>query len=314
MSPNKNTTRLFVTGSAGFVGRWVAQHAAKAAGPWASIVLAADPQIDILDTERLRAALAAFNPDAILHLAGQSNVPAAIADPTGTANVNVMGTLSLLDAIEQAAPRARLLHVGSGEVYGLVPEQALPVTEEAPLAPRNPYAASKVAAEMFVRERAARGRIDACCVRAFNHAGPGQTADFVLPSLAMQMARLAVQGRNAGEIVAGDLECSRDFLDVRDVVEAYRIILEKGETGAVYNVCSGKEVSLRDAAEQLAAIAGLKLQIIRDPGRMRPAEQKRMCGNPAKLRALGWNPGISFETTLRDLLADCRTRVHLETT
>lgn len=306
--------RLYVTGSIGFVGRWVAQHAAKGIGPWASITLGVDPQLDILDTAGLKAALDAFAPDAILHLAGQSNVPAAIADPRDTASVNVMGTLSLLDAIEQAAPRARLLQVGSGDVYGLVAENALPVAEEAPLAPRNPYAASKVAAEMFVRERVARGRIKACCTRSFNHAGPGQLADFVLPSLAMQMARLVVEGRGGAEIVAGDLDCTRDFLDVRDVVEAYRIILEKGENGAVYNVCSGREVSLHSAAEQLARLAGIAPCIVRDPGRLRPAEQKRMCGNPAKLRALGWSPGISFETTLRDLLADCRTRVHMETT
>lgn len=306
--------RIYVTGSDGFVGRWVVQHAARRSGPWAGIELGADTRIDIRDTDGLKAALAAFVPDAVLHLAALSNVPASIRAPQETASINVMGTLCLLDAIEQAAPRARLLFVGSGDMYGLVDEASLPIAESAPLAPRNPYAASKIAAEMFVRERAARGRVDACCARAFNHTGPGQTADFVLPSLARQVAALAVEGRRQGTIVAGDLDCSRDFLDVRDVVEAYRVILEKGACGAVYNVCSGVEVRLRDIAGQMAALAGVGIDIERDPARLRPAEQRRVRGDPARLRGLGWQPDIPFETTLRDLLADCRSRLHLETT
>lgn len=302
--------RLYLTGSSGFVGQWVARRVAE--GAWADVTLGSDPALDILDGAALASALARFAPDAVLHLAAQSNVPAAIADPQGTARVNVMGTLTLLEAIEQAAPQARLLHVGSGDVYGRVLESELPIRETTPLAPRNPYAASKVAAEMFVLERARRGRINACCVRSFNHTGPGQSADFVLPALAMQVARLARQGLPAGEIVAGDLEVTRDFLDVRDVVDAYRLLLEKGENAAVYNVCSGVEVVLRQAAERLAALAGIDIRWTRDPHLMRPAEQRRVRGDADRLRALGWSPAISLETTLRDLLADCRARVDLE--
>lgn len=309
-----NKMRIYLTGSDGFVGRWFAQHIAKGAGAWSSCVLGADTRIDIRDAAKLKASLTDFCPDAVVHLAAQSNIPASIAAPAETASINVMGTLALLDAIEQAAPRARLLHVGSGDMYGLVDASALPIAESAPLMPRNPYAASKIAAEMFVRERAVRGRIDACCVRSFNHTGPGQTADFVLPALAMQIARFVVDGQRRGTVSAGDLDCSRDFLDVRDVIEAYRVILEKGTPGAVYNVCSGTEVALQDALENLSGLAGIAVEVRRDPSRLRPAEQKRVCGNPEKLQSLGWRRTIAFETTLRDLLADCRARLHMEMT
>lgn len=304
--------RLYLTGSSGFVGQWIARRVAETASPWGGVTLGADPELDILDIEGLRSALSQFAPDAVLHLAAQSNVPAAIADPRHTAQVNVMGTLNLLDAMEKVAPRARLLHVGSGDVYGIVPEAALPIVEEAPIAPRNPYAASKVAAEMFVLERARRGRLYACCARAFNHTGPGQSDQFVLPALALKVARLAASGAQHGEIVAGDLDVTRDFLDVRDVIDAYRILLARGENGAVYNVCSGEEVQLRHAAEQLAALAGVAARFERDPGLIRPAEQRRVRGSPERLRALGWERAIPFANTLRDLLADCQARVTME--
>lgn len=302
--------RLYLTGSSGFVGQWVGRRVAD--HTWADVILGSDPDLDILDGAGLRDALERFAPDAVLHLAAQSNVPAAIADPRHTASINVMGTLTLLDAMEQAAPRARLLHVGSGDVYGQVAETALPITEATPLAPRNPYAASKVAAEMFVLERARRRRIDACCVRAFNHTGPGQSADFVLPALALQMARLVAKGARQGAIVAGDLDITRDFLDVRDVVDAYRLLLERGESGTVYNLCSGEEVQLRYAAERLAELSGLLVQFVRDPHLTRPTEQRRVCGSPGRLQTLGWARTVPFESTLRDLLADCRTRADLE--
>lgn len=304
--------RLYLTGSSGFVGQCLAGRVAGAEGEWGRISLGFDPDLDILDGDALAHALDRFAPDAILHLAAQSNVPASIADPVHTARVNVMGTLNLLDAMERAAPRARLLHVGSGDIYGLVPEQSQPITEQTPLAPRNPYAASKVAAEMFVLERTRRGRVKACCVRAFNHTGPGQSADFVFPALALQIARLARSGQGNGEVIAGDLDITRDFLDVRDVIDAYGILLEKGEVGAVYNVCSGEEVSLRKAAEQMAVLAGVTPCWMRDPRLTRPAEQRRVCGSPERLRALGWARSIPFEKTLRDILADCLSRAELE--
>lgn len=304
--------RLYVTGSTGFVGQWIRRRAEAQEGVWAGVEMVADGPLDILDTPALAASLGRFAPDAVLHLAAQSNVPAAIADPEATARTNVMGTLSLLAAMEQSAPAARLLNVGSGDVYGLVPEPALPIHEATPLAPRNPYAASKVAAEMFVLERARRGRLAACSVRSFNHTGPGQGPAFVFPAIARQLARLQRAGRREGEIVVGDLDITRDFLDVRDVADAYLMLLQQGEPGQVYNVASGVEVNLGQAAAQLAALARVDARFVRDPKLLRPAEQRRVRADAAPLRALGWAPRFSFDITLRDLLQDYLSRPDLE--
>lgn len=292
--------RLFVTGLSGFVGTWLTRVLEERRLP-PPIELLAAPSLEIRDRQAVRGAVRDARPDAVLHLAAQSNVPQAIADPAATAEVNVIGTLNLLDALEAAGFKGRLLFVGSGDEYGLVEESSLPLREEAPLAPRNPYAASKAAAEMFVLERARRGRIDALCARPFNHTGPGQDARFVLPALARQVAAIAA-GRRPAKIVAGDLDVTRDFLDVRDVVAAYLLLLDQGEAGGVYNVCSGAETHLRRALEQMLALAGVSAEVSRDPALLRPAEQRRHYGDNSRLRALGWTPAMSLAGTLADLI------------
>lgn len=303
--------RLYVTGSMGFVGQWVRRQIAAQREPWVGVSLAEEPGVDIRDTGALADSLARLRPDAVLHLAAQSNVPDAIADPGATAEVNVMGTMSVLQAIERAAPQARLLQVGSGDAYGLVSEDRLPVSEDQPFAPRNPYAASKAAAEMFVLERARRGRVHACCARSFNHTGPGQDERFVFPAIARQAA--AVRRRGGGRIVVGDLEITRDFLDVRDVVDAYLCLLQRGASGCAYNVCSGIETPLRPAAEAMVSGAGVVPDFVRDAELLRLAEQRRMVGDSSRLRALGWAPRISLETTLRDVMNDWLSRPAPET-
>lgn len=293
------TMRLLMTGSKGFVGGWLREVVASKSR-WSNVeILAADA--DLLDCEALQQELGHHRPHAVIHLAAQSSVAAAIRDPVRTASVNVIGTLNLLEALEKTGFTGRLLFVGSSEEYGAVSADNLPVSEVVPLAPRNPYAASKAAAEMFVLERVRRGKLDAVCTRSFNHAGPRQDLRFVLPSLARQVARVKL-GLQPAEIRVGDLEVTRDFLDVRDVASAYLTLLQRGITGSIYNVCSGQERRLADLLDTLLRLAGVNAVVKGDANLMRPVEQRRVCGDPTRLRALGWEPEIPIEQTLQSIL------------
>lgn len=303
--------RLYVTGSRGFVGQTLQQQV-KQDPQWHHFDIVTDPDIDIRDGNALNASLRHFHPNAVLHLAAQSNVPAAIANPVETAQINVIGTLNLLDAIERQIPQARLLFVGSSDGYGLVQENQLPLKEEQPLLPRNPYAASKVAAEQFVLERVRRGRINACCTRSFNHTGPGQSVRFVIPAIARQLA-LIHRSAQPPRLLTGDLDITRDFLDVRDVVRAYlHLLVQENAIENVYNICSGVETHLQAAASRMAEIAGLTVVFERDPALLRPAEQRRVCGDATRLRQLGWQPRIPFDTTLQEIVNDWMQQVQQE--
>jgi GDP-4-dehydro-6-deoxy-D-mannose reductase len=303
--------KLLVTGFTGFVGGWIS--ATASVDPrWNGIEILT-VTADLLDGGALATNLTQCPPDAVIHLAALSSVAEAIHDPVKTAAVNVMGTLNLLDALEKTGFSGRFLFIGSSEEYGAMAADKLPVTETAPLAPRNPYAASKAAAEMFVLERARRGKLNAVCVRAFNHTGPRQDARFVLPSLARQVARVAL-GRQSAEILAGDLDITRDFLDVRDVVAAYLTLLQHGECATAYNVCSGQESRLSDLLDELQRLAGVRVVVKRDPAMLRPAEQRRVRGDATRLRALGWAPAYPMTQTLQSMLDEWLAIIEKEET
>jgi GDP-4-dehydro-6-deoxy-D-mannose reductase len=183
-----------------------------------------------------------------------------------------------------------------------VPESELPVTEERAPAPRNPYASSKVSAEVLCRQWSITRPLDVVIARPFNHTGAGQRPDFVLPSLARELARIRRRGGPA-TLQAGDLGVTRDFLDVRDVVAAYIALLDKGVAGEIYNVCSGREVLLKDALALLMQVAGVEAEVATDASRLRPAEQRRMCGSARKLtETTGWQPRVDWRDTLTSLV------------
>lgn len=298
--------KALVTGAAGFVGNHLVEHL-RACG---DDVLTTDPNLDgldITDTEGVAELLEQTRPDVVYHLAGWADVGASWAHPTAAFRVNADGALNLLLAAV-ATEVDRVLLVSSADVYGAVSESNLPITEDTPLRPVSPYAASKVAAD-FLGLQAYLGRgLGVLRVRAFNHLGPGQTDRFVAPALASRIARNERDGGD--EIPIGNLSARRDFTDVRDVVRAYRLLVTDGTPGEVYNVCSGRDVAVQELAEQLLARATRPMRFVTDEKLLRPVDVPVLRGDHAKLTdATGWEPDIPLEKTLEDLLEDWRGRL-----
>lgn len=288
--------QLLATGLSGFVGSHVARQLA------AVDLLHEGRLADLRDRLEVNAAIARIRPDAVIHLAAQSSVPASIEDPGLTRQVNVEGTRHLLQALEAAGFRGRMLYVGSADAYGIVPEADLPVTEQHPLRPMNPYAESKAQAEALCREWSLRGAFEIVIARPFNHIGPGQSTRFAVASFARQIAAYRA-GRGSRCLVAGNLDTTRDFTDVRDVVRAYGALLAKGRNGQAYNVCSGVERSLREVVATMLRVAGVEMEIETEVALVRKSEQPRMLGSFARLHAdTGWGPAIGLEQTLTDTL------------
>lgn len=251
-------------------------------------------------------------PDAVIHLAGQTFVPEAFRDPARTFDINLLGTLNLLQALKARGFQGTFLYVSSGDVYGQVSENDLPITEQQAPCPRNPYAVSKLSAEFLSLQWGLSEGWPVLVARPFNHIGSGQKDSFVIASAARQIIRIK-QGLQAPQLEVGDIDVSRDFLDVGDVVSAYFALLEKGQAGQVYNICSGREQSIRSLIEQLADLAEVTMQLVQDPARMRRADQRRVCGSHERLtKTTGWTPDITTQQSLRAILSDWEKRVKQE--
>jgi len=299
--------QVLVTGADGFVGRHLCGHlreqgdsVAEAYGP--------DPQsrgqetsaVDVTDPVGLRAAVQTARPDAIIHLAGFSSVAKSHADPSQTFAVNTLGAVHLLAAARDVAPKARILLIGSAECYGAL-AAGVRATEELPLRPLSPYAASKVAAEVAGFQFHRATGLAVIGVRPFNHIGAGQAPHFVVPSFARQVD--AIRRRRApGVLKVGDLSVVRDFSHVDDVAQAYRLVVLRGEPGQVYNVCSGEGRTIRSLLDEMLELAGVSAGIEVDRERLRAAEIPSLIGDPGKLRKLGWQPSRTVRDALRETL------------
>ncbi len=307
-----------VTGAAGFVGSWLLRHAQELG--W-SIIGVRKPDtpsppldvewvdVDLRDREATHALLRATRPRYVLHLAAVAFASEARRDPLEALRLNYGVLDHLLGGMVRHVPDARLLFIGTGEVYGPRPEGTPALREDDSLAPPNLYAATKAAAEVRATLAVEREGLDVVRVRPFNHSGPGRPPDYAESSFARQIARIE-RGVQKPVIRVGNLEAVRDFSDVRDVVRAYVLLLERGERGAVYNVCSGRGWKLREVVDHLTSRSDTKPGIEVDPGLYRAGSPERstLVGDPARLRALGWTPRHRFEQTLDDLLADWRAR------
>ncbi|MGA8575365.1 MAG: GDP-mannose 4,6-dehydratase [Candidatus Cybelea sp.] len=307
--------RALVTGANGFVGKHLVDALRRegaqvfpCGGPHDGTELT----VDLTRPETLGAALDAARPSVVFHLAAQTFVPESLASPIETYEINALGTARLaatVRAYDGAPPR--VIFASSAEVYGARAADEYPLRESLDLRPRNPYGASKAAAEMMLLADARAFGLDVVVARAFNTIGPGQSERFVTVSFATQLARIAAGG--PPQLLVGNLRAARDFLDVRDVVKAYIELAQCGERGEIYNVCSGAAIAIRDVLRELIAIAGVPVEVREDPARVRASEIPLSVGDPQKLRArTGWVPQIPLLRSLRDLFEAARERVAVE--
>lgn len=299
--------RALVTGGLGFVGSHLIAHLESCGDEVVTIDHHGPRPVDITDPVAVDAAVAKARPDAVYHLAGWADVGGSWSHPVTVLRVNAEGTLNVLEAC-RAAGVHRVLAVASADVYGEVTEDELPLTEESPLRPTSPYAASKVAADALAQQAFLGHGLGVIRVRPFNHLGPGQSEKFVAPAIAARIARAELAG--GGDVPIGNLTARRDVTDVRDVVRAYRLLIAHGASGQVYNVASGRDVSIQSLADELVALARHPVRLVPDASLLRPVDLPVLRGDASRLEAAtGWRPEISIEQTLADLLDDMRARV-----
>jgi GDP-4-dehydro-6-deoxy-D-mannose reductase len=301
---------MLVTGASGFVGRHLVRACAAAGEEVVGLSRSgAMPAgcgdgmaVDLRDDDALRAAVSDLRPEVVYHLAVLSSVGRSWEEPATTIRDNVGTAVNMLEALRHEAPDARVVWVSSGEVYGA--PARLPVDEEAPLQPANPYAVSKTAGDLLAGVYAEAHGLDVVRARPFNHSGPGQFPIFIVSSLARQAAAARLAGASTLKIATGNPDTRRDFTDVRDVVRAHRLLA--GLHGpAVYNIATGRSVS---AAEQVALVAELIAPIIVehvvDPARVRAHEVMDLRGSHERITAAtGWKPSIALRQTMADAIA-----------
>jgi GDP-4-dehydro-6-deoxy-D-mannose reductase len=315
--------RLLVTGAGGFVASHLAELL-RAEHPDVEAVGLVRPhgsaprggagfatllEADLNDPAAMDDVLDRGPVDRIVHLAGQSSVHVSWIDPGGTLRTNVLGLVHLLDAVRRRGGKPDVLVVGSAEEYGAVDEKDLPLREDRPLLPASPYAVSKVAQSCLAAQIGAASGMRVVRTRTFHHTGPGRGETFAESSFARQIAECEA-GLRPPVLHVGNLGAVRDYTDVRDVVRAYWALVERGEAGAVYNVCSGHGRSIRELLDILIAVSGARLEVKVETDRLRRADVPAQIGDPTRLRqATGWEPRIPLEQTLRDLLNDWRRRL-----
>ena len=314
---------VLITGAGGFVGGHLLAHLNQTADLTLHGMLVSEAErrpvldalcphlwiVDIRDAAAVRAALAEIQPERIYHLAGQAYVPRSFEDPWDTLETNIRGTLNILEAVRQLNLPARVLVVGSAEVYGVVRAEQLPLTEDTPFAPSSPYSVSKVGQDMLALQYTLAHRVFTVRVRPFNHIGPGQNNRFAVSNWALQIAE-AEQGKREPVVYVGQLDAARDFTDVRDVVRAYALAINQGQSGSVYNVCTGQAYSMKVILNKLVALSKVPIDIRVDTGRLRPTEIPALVGDYRRLREqTGWEPLISLDQSLRDALDGWRQHV-----
>ncbi len=318
--------KFLITGFSGFVSRYFLDYLEK--NDINAHVLGVDllsPHFDIRDYKRIKCSfekvdlldknqvdniIYQFQPEYILHLASYSSVAFSWKDPIASFRNNTSIFLNLLENVRALNLQCRILSVGSSDEYGNVNEDDVPLREDHTLDPVSPYAVARTAQEMFSKVYVEGFGMDMVMTRSFNHIGPMQKDIFAVSSFAKQVVELGKSGRNNGEVIVGNVGVVRDFLDVRDVVAAYYLLFKKGRKGQIYNVCSGRGVTLREIIEKMASIMGMNIKIKINESLIRPNDNRIIIGSNEKIgKDTGWKTTITLEDSLRDILEYWKTRV-----
>jgi GDP-4-dehydro-6-deoxy-D-mannose reductase len=317
--------RALVTGATGFVGGHLIEHLSDMGdviiglsntAQWPAPLhfmerIARLEQVDLADGDQESELIELIDrkqPEAIYHLAAQANPQASLDDVRGTWALNLGGTLNLLEAVRHSRCRPWVLLVSSGVVYGNPDPEDLPVGERCPLRPNNPYAASKAAADLLGIQHYLAYGTPVIIARPFNHAGPRQSSVYVLSALARQVAEVEVGARSCVEV--GNLQVVRDFTDVRDIVRAYRLLIERGAPGEIYHIGTGRDLTLSQLLDMIVKCARIPVEVRVDPARIRAVDSPRLLCNASKMHAAtGWSPRIPIEKTLSDMLDYWRTEI-----
>lgn len=311
--------KAMIIGAAGFVGNYLIQHLKNECSMEVFVTKLTHEVIesneaniynlDILDKDAIISLLFEIRPDYIFHLAAQSSVGLAWKNPGLTIDVNIKGSVNVMDAIRELYFKPRVLLIGSGEEYGHIKESETPIVETNMIRPGNIYAATKVCQNMIGNIYAQAYDMELMMVRAFNHIGPTQAPMFVVADFCKQVAEIE-KGLRVPIIYVGNLEAKRDFTDVRDVVRAYWMLIEKGIAGETYNVGSGHAVAIREILEHIISLSECDITIEVDPNKLRPIDVPIIEADTTKLKLLtGWKPRIKLEQTIVETMSYWRERV-----
>ncbi len=310
-------TKVFITGISGFAGSYLARYLRKKdisiTGTYLmdeSLKVIEDIKdrlslikVDLQDATRVLELINTIKPDLVFHLAALTSPGDSFNNPVATIQNNIAAQINILEGIKKAKlPDTKILIVSSAEVYGLVKKEDLPIDEDTKLMPTNPYAVSKIAQDFLGLQYFLSYKIKVIRVRPFNHIGPGQSPSFVVPAFAKKIAEIE-KGQGKPTLLVGSLDAKRDFTDVRDMVRAYSIIIEKGKPGEVYNIGSGKSYKIADILDRLLSFSKSKIAVKIDKSLFRPSDNPELlCDANKFIRATGWSPEISIDTTLKDTL------------
>jgi GDP-4-dehydro-6-deoxy-D-mannose reductase len=291
--------KYLITGYSGFVSRHFLEFSHSS---YKNIRLDFE-KIDLLDQDRVESIIFNFQPDYIVHLASYSSVAFSWKEPILSFRNNMNIYLNLLESIRKLNQPARILSIGSSEEYGNVDEKSLPLTEAHIPRPVSPYAVARVSQEMISKVYVDGYGLDIIMTRSFNHIGPFQKDIFVISSFAKQLVEIKKSGNSSGELVTGDTSIVRDFTDVRDVVVAYDLLLKRGKTGEIYNVCSGNGKSLGDVIDIMAKILDINIHVRVNEKLVRPSDNKTIIGSNEKIKKeIGWDMRIPLEQSLSDII------------
>jgi GDP-4-dehydro-6-deoxy-D-mannose reductase len=313
--------KIFVTGITGFVGTHLVRALSSIGGEIFGTAYPKQPEdwdacdtnnvcfLDIRKESDLSDLVSGIQPDWVFHLAAISNVKHSWEKRKETLETNLTGTFHLLEALRKHAPQARILYVSSSDVYGVVSPVTQALTEDDAVNPVNPYALTKIGGEILCHFYSRIEGLDIVMARPFSHTGPGQSSDFVCSDWASQIARIEKESKDP-RIKVGNIDIKRDFLDVRDVVNAYILLMEKGNTGEVYNISSDEALSLREILTVLLSSSAEAIEVEVDPKRTRKVDIPLLVGDSRKFRQLtSWEPQISLSQSLHDLLEYWRSRL-----